>query len=140
MIKSYRFNYRFFHHRPSDEIIEVSNDKVLCRFFYEYGRCKRGSECPHIHGKLCPNCALFAIYPNDHEGKCHQITCDNAKKEMIRRYSEPSISKNCIICHGNIVEQYNRFAIMQSCSHVFCAPCIRRWRTTKNHPKETTKY
>jgi E3 ubiquitin-protein ligase makorin len=129
---------RFFHYKPSAELVEIPKEKTFCRFFYEYGRCRRGPDCIYIHGKLCPKCALFAIYPDDYNGERHEKICKSAKESMIRRYSEPSFSKNCIICHGNIVEQLNRFAIMQSCNHVFCSPCIRRWRTT-THPKETTK-
>uniref|UniRef100_A0AC35FX66 RING-type E3 ubiquitin transferase n=1 Tax=Panagrolaimus sp. PS1159 TaxID=55785 RepID=A0AC35FX66_9BILA len=130
---------RFIHYKPSFQNIELQNEEVLCRFFYEYGRCRRGLNCPHIHGRLCSNCALYAIYPNDFNGELHKKICENAKASMIRRYSEPSISKSCIICHGNIVEQLNRFAIMQSCNHVFCAPCIKRWRATTAHSKDNTK-
>lgn len=131
--------YSFIHYKPSRETAELQNEKLMCRFFYEYGHCRRGHNCPHIHGKLCYNCALYAIHPDDYDGKIHQKNCETAKATMIRRYSEPSISKNCIICHGNIVEQLNRFAIMQSCNHVFCAPCIKRWRATTAHSKENTK-
>lgn len=139
LFSTIKLNFSYIHFQPVVEDMLFQSEKMLCRIFYEYGRCQRGIACPHVHGKLCPNCALFAIFPDDPEGGNHQELCEGAKAAMCRRYSEPSISKTCIICHGKVVGQMNRFAIMQSCNHVFCAPCIRRWRTTTTHPKETTK-
>lgn len=131
-------NFRFIHGK-SVPIVQFSLKPRLCRSYYEHGICRRRWNCPDIHGYLCTECALFAIAPDDVNGEKHKETCKLEMENMCRRYSTESINKSCSICHLGIVESSQRFAILESCNHVFCTSCIKKWRSIEDQPRETTK-
>uniref|UniRef100_A0AC34QC05 RING-type E3 ubiquitin transferase n=1 Tax=Panagrolaimus sp. JU765 TaxID=591449 RepID=A0AC34QC05_9BILA len=119
--------------------VEINWRPKLCRSFYEHGICRKRFNCSDIHGQLCNDCALFAILPDDINGEKHQETCKLEMENMCRRYSAESLSKKCSICHISVVKQRHRFAIMECCCHVFCTPCIRKWRSINDQPRQSTK-
>ena len=130
--------FRFIHEKPIPSV-QITLKPKLCRSYYEHGICRRRWDCPDIHGYLCTECALFAIAPDDVNGEKHRETCKLEMENMCRRYSPESINKCCSICHLGVVKNSQRFAILESCNHVFCISCIKKWRSIEDQPRETTK-
>lgn len=54
-----------------------------------------------------------------------------------------SKDKTCGICFEVITEKTNRsehrFGILPNCYHIFCLPCIRKWRQAKNFDSTITR-
>lgn len=120
-------------------IPQIEFKPKICRSYYEHGYCRKRFNCSNIHGSLCNNCALYAIMPDDIDGKEHEKTCKIEMENMCKRYSSDSLSKTCSICQLLIVKNSHRFAIMECCNHIFCVPCIRKWRAMPNLPRESTR-
>ena len=55
-----------------------------------------------------------------------------------------SKDKCCGICMEHILEKDNhqerRFGIMSNCNHIFCLPCIRKWRGAKQFDNQIVRY
>uniref|UniRef100_A0A7E4ZTS8 RING-type E3 ubiquitin transferase n=1 Tax=Panagrellus redivivus TaxID=6233 RepID=A0A7E4ZTS8_PANRE len=135
---SMRNKCTFVHQKP-DPNDYYERERKLCRLFYEFGTCRKGWDCPDVHGSLCQKCALYSIYPEDIDGQWHAKTCEMEMESMTRRYSKMSMSQKCAICRCKVVKHRHRFAILESCNHVFCAPCIKRWRSITDQPRQTTR-
>lgn len=54
-----------------------------------------------------------------------------------------SKDKTCGICFEVITEKTtrseHRFGILPNCNHIFCLPCIRKWRQAKNFDSTITR-
>lgn len=54
-----------------------------------------------------------------------------------------SKDKTCGICFEVITEKASRsehrFGILPNCNHIFCLPCIRKWRQAKNFDSTITR-
>lgn len=108
--------------------------------------CKYGDRCPYQHGDLCDICNLYCLHPTDEtKRKAHQKECMSIlEKDMEHSFAVArSKDKTCGICFEVITEKASpsehRFGILPNCNHIFCLPCIRKWRQAKNFDSTITR-
>lgn len=128
-----------------------SNDKTteseaeLCPYFEKKLNCPL-ENCDYIHGDICEYCNTASLHPFNKESRDNHIKqCVN---EMERNMEEAfaaqrSAEKSCGICMDVIWDKEKtsdqRFGILENCDHVFCLPCIRKWRSSKSYDNKIVK-
>ncbi|KAI6170536.1 RING-type E3 ubiquitin transferase [Aphelenchoides bicaudatus] len=128
----------------SDKAKQQKNDaeEAFCPYFTETGHCSE-YDCPLIHCKFCEMCCRYCLNPKDEEQqKMHKKECLNEhEKEMKKAFAHQlSSEKVCGICMENVLDQTQRFGILNKCKHCYCLRCIRSWRkATGPMQKETTR-
>ncbi|XP_063933305.1 uncharacterized protein LOC135145127 [Zophobas morio] len=130
---------------------EKSEDKVLvfetklCPFLIS-GNCGYGDSCLYLHGNPCPVCLKPCLHPTRADlSEAHVNSClensNNLEKRIIN--SQKSKGVECGICLEVVLEKATlsnrRFGLLKSCKHAFCLPCIRKWRSERNRPKELVR-
>lgn len=127
---------------------ESEVNKQLCPYYEKCLSCPYESSCDFIHGNTCEICNMACLNPFD-EIQCeqHRVDCMNVmEKEMEEAFAvQRSSDKPCGICMEVVWEKENvtagdkRFGILENCNHVFCLPCIRKWRSSKSYENKVCK-
>lgn len=112
--------------------------RVICPFYQKSGTCSN-PHCCDVHGQYCHACEEFALDPEDNEQRSkHQHECNALfEQRMEEAFAiNRSLDKVCSICLDTVIDKPNkseaRFGLLQNCEHVFCLPCIRKWRASGN--------
>ena len=72
----------------------------------------------------------IGVCMHDLMGKCKFKKCVYEHYELghsIKDYIEIKQDEQCLICHGNIMQDDQLFGIIDSCSHAFCIKHIEEW-------------
>jgi hypothetical protein len=89
----------------------------ICNYFIQ-GKCRYGNHCRYLHDPS---------YLADNEMDAAMILAERAGSTKLE----------CGICYEIILESERRFGILSDCTHSFCLPCIRDWRSS-NETAETS--
>eukprot|EP01128_Nolandella_sp_AFSM9_P009648 TRINITY_DN6282_c0_g1_i1.p1 TRINITY_DN6282_c0_g1~~TRINITY_DN6282_c0_g1_i1.p1 ORF type:complete len:484 (-),score=60.31 TRINITY_DN6282_c0_g1_i1:34-1485(-) len=107
--------------------LKNSKGQFLCVFHLE-GTCRYGMSCRNVHGRYCNICNKPALFPDDDvQNEEHLHEC--LDKQRLKESLEDAKRFTCQRCHLKVVEQGHRFGILTDCTHCFCLPCIKEWRT-----------
>ncbi|CAG2115752.1 unnamed protein product [Medioppia subpectinata] len=103
-------------------------------------------QCHYTHGVMCELCGHHCLHPDDRAQQArHRDECVREhEREMELSFAvQRSLDKACGICMDIVFEKEpateRRFGILQSCSHIFCLSCIRKWRQTKQFENRTIR-
>ncbi|XP_071134159.1 probable E3 ubiquitin-protein ligase makorin-1 [Mytilus edulis] len=125
-------------------IVKGSKD-LLCPFLAQ-GHCPYDEECEYLHGNICDMCGLAVLHPeNKSQREEHQKECVKQHEQAMELSFAVARSKDkcCGICMEHILEKDNhqerRFGIMSNCNHIFCLPCIRKWRGAKQFDNQIVR-
>lgn len=121
-------------------------NKLLCPYYEKSLSCPYNQSCDFVHGNVCEICNMACLNPSD-ETQCEQHKAEcmlNMEKEMEEAFAvQRSSEKNCGICMEVVWEKEKdadkRFGILENCNHVFCLPCIRKWRSSKTYENKVVK-
>ena len=118
----------------------------LCPYFEKNFECPFNEDCSYIHGDICSICNLPCLHPfNEEQRDKHIKMCSKElEDDMEEAFSfQCSHDKSCGICMEVVWEKDNasnqRFGILENCDHVFCLPCIRKWRSSKAYENKIVK-
>lgn len=141
-------NYMEYLQRKSQAASAQGSTAPLCPYFEKSLECPFGEECAYIHGDFCDVCNMPCLHPYDEKQRDeHRAQC---LKEMERDMEEAfavqcSAEKVCGICMEVVWAKENhslsdmRFGILENCNHIFCLPCIRKWRSSKSYENKVVK-
>lgn len=120
---------------PGVEYYPGTNLRVLCPYAEATGTCTV-ENCKYLHGEECPCCMRRCLHPDDLEyNAAHIENCVGQLDEAIETQAvlARSAAVECCICLDRVLEKEvpseRRFGILQNCSHAFCLPCVRSWRS-----------
>lgn len=120
-------------------------NKLLCPYYEKTLECPY-EFCDFVHGNICDICNMACLNPLDEaQAEKHQSDCmDLMEKEMEEAFAvQRSSEKLCGICMEIVWNKENecdkRFGILENCNHVFCLPCIRKWRASKSYENKIVK-
>ena len=120
----------------------------LCPYFEKSMTCPLGENCVYKHGDVCDICSLPCLHPfNEQLREQHKKQCTKmVELEMEAAFAQQrSIDKVCGICMEVVWEKESnklgdkRFGLLENCNHVFCLPCIRKWRESKSYENKIVK-
>lgn len=121
-------------------------EKTLCPYYEKCLYCPYDSDCEFIHGDICDICNIACLIPSDKsQNEQHKIECMQImEKEMEEAFAvQRSSEKICGICMEIVWDKEKdsdkRFGILENCNHVFCLPCIRKWRASNSYEKKIVK-
>ncbi|KAG0148723.1 hypothetical protein CROQUDRAFT_669767 [Cronartium quercuum f. sp. fusiforme G11] len=106
-----------------------------CRY-YQAGYCWRGSSCAFAHCEPRPPQLNYHELPSK-PTHCPTLLDDQPSlllesspvpSSSAQSAPEPPAEETCGICLELPTTYYG---LLSACSHIFCMPCIRNWRTTK---------
>lgn len=138
----YDENYSVYLNKKNDP----NANKLLCPYYEKWLSCPYDQMCDFVHGDICDICNQACLNPLD-ENQCeqHKIECmQSMEKEMEEAFAvQRSSEKNCGICMEIVWDKEKeidkRFGILENCNHVFCLPCIRKWRSSKAYENRVVK-
>ena len=116
----------------------------LCPIYEKTLVCPFDVYCQFVHGDLCDICNMACLDPFDetkrteHRKECMQLI----EREMEEAFAvQCSAEKSCGICMEIVwdKEGNKRFGILENCNHIFCLPCIMKWRTSKSYENKIVK-
>ena len=115
-----------------------SNSSNICPYFEKSLDCPFELNCEYTHGDICDICNMACLHPFDEEQRdVHKKECMKIiEKDMEEAFAvQRSSDKLCGICMEVVWEKEKasdkRFGILENCNHIFCLPCIRKWRASK---------
>lgn len=118
----------------------------LCPYSELQQECPFGEACDFSHALICDQCQQFVLDPNDLEQqKTHKSECIRAiEADMEEAFATAaSREKVCGICMEVVWDKEpaieRRFGILDSCNHIFCLSCIRKWRASKAYENKVVK-
>lgn len=120
--------------------------KFFCPYYEKIQMCPYESSCAFVHGNVCDICNLACLNLDDktqnaqHIGECMK----GMEKDMEEAFAvQRSSEKPCGICMEVVWDKEDagdtRFGILENCNHVFCLPCIRKWRASKSYENKIVK-
>jgi E3 ubiquitin-protein ligase makorin len=133
------------------EILDASQQRVVCKYFHSVVGCRFGNKCKFSHAsaprseQMAPAHATECSRPPANATRvpaksrpnirCQWFLQGNCRYGSACRYSHELASSaaadadpaqvTCNIC----MEPINLFAILSGCDHSFCMPCIHKWRS-----------
>ncbi|XP_074605257.1 E3 ubiquitin-protein ligase makorin-1-like [Brevipalpus obovatus] len=117
----------------------------LCPYARVSDHCPQ-ADCVYLHGDKCDFCNCLCLHPfNNEQRNTHRDECIREhEKEMEQAFAiQRSTDKACGICMDIILDKElpveRRFGILESCDHIFCLSCIRKWRQTEQLDKKTIR-
>ena len=120
--------------------------KTLCPIYEKSQVCPFDKYCEFVHGDVCDICNVACLNPFDErQREAHRKDCIQAvEKDMEEAFAvQCSAEKACGICMETVwdkeKEADKRFGILENCNHVFCLPCIMKWRTSKSYENKIVK-
>lgn len=116
----------------------ANSNSNICPYFEKNLECPFELNCEYIHGEICDICNMACLHPFDetqrdaHKKECMKLI----EKDMEEAFAvQRSSEKLCGICMEVVWEKEKasdkRFGILENCQHIFCLPCIRKWRASK---------
>ena len=119
---------------------------VICPYFEKSLECPFGANCEYTHGDVCDICNMACLSPFDEvQREAHKRACtESIERDMEEAFAvQRSAEKLCGICMEVVWEKENasdkRFGILENCNHIFCLPCIRKWRASKSYENKIVK-
>ncbi|KAI9025421.1 hypothetical protein DFJ74DRAFT_604879, partial [Hyaloraphidium curvatum] len=114
----------------------------ICRYSLR-GACAFGDRCRYAHGAPCPHCHGPVLHPHSAQDRARHLQACPARPEGPQK-----ADAECNICFGDplrpapvcgrsdpflrvaepVLAGGNLFGLLEACQHVFCLPCLRRWR------------
>lgn len=118
----------------------------LCPYFEKSLLCPFEYYCEYVHGDVCDLCNMACLNPFDeNQREAHKKECmSQIEKDMEEAFAvQRSSEKLCGICMETVWDkeslQDRRFGILENCNHIFCLPCIRKWRASKAYENKIVK-
>ena len=123
-----------------------SQSSYICPYFEKSLECPFELNCEYTHGDICDICSMACLHPFDeaqrdaHKKECMKLM----EKDMEEAFAvQRSSEKLCGICMETVWEKEKasdkRFGILENCNHIFCLPCIRKWRASKSYENKIVK-
>lgn len=126
--------------------LNINSESQLCPYYEKDIECPFDDNCEYIHGDICDLCQMACLHPfDDKQRETHRKECMIAiEKDMTEAFRvQCSQTKQCGICMETVWElepiSNQRFGILENCNHVFCLPCIRKWRASKSYENKIVK-
>ena len=102
-------------------------EQTLCPY-YEADGCCPEADCALVHGAKCDMCDRFVLHPTSDElRKAHNVACmaEHVRAMELAFATQRSATQQCSICMDNVLEQTQRFGILNNCKHCFCLRCSK---------------